>query len=60
MECRRSPRSRCAPPHIERGWVANLRNLKASVPTLRMVVHHTPDEGRQSVGMEFFRQRYLD
>jgi hypothetical protein len=27
--------------------------------TLLVVEHYTPDHGRQGVGMEFFRQSYL-
>ncbi|MDE3076686.1 MAG: hypothetical protein KGJ86_14805 [Chloroflexota bacterium] len=50
---------RCAPAPNKRSWFAKLAHHKATTPTLHLVEHYTPEEGRQSVGMEFFRQRYL-
>ena len=49
----------CAPGPSERGWLAKLRHRRAPDPVLHTIEHYTSEDGRQGVGMEFFRQRYL-
>jgi len=51
----------CAPVPSKRSWFAKLahRQTQTTDPTLLVLEHYTPDHGRQGVGMEFFRRRYL-
>jgi len=51
--------SQCAPPARKRGWFAKLAKRSTAPTALRVVEHYTDEEGRQGVGAEFFRQRYL-
>lgn len=43
----------------KRGWRTKFGHRQAPTPTLLIVEHYTPEEGRQGVGMDYFRQRYL-
>ena len=52
--------SRCAPAPSQRGWFTMLSGRPANIPTLRTLELYSPEEGRQSVGTEFFCRRYLD
>ena len=43
----------------KRGWRTQFGRGQATTPTLLVVEHYTPEEGRQGVGLDYFRQRYL-
>ena len=50
----------CTVAHAsKRGWRTQLGRRQATTSTLLVVEHYTPEEGRQGVGMDYFRQRYL-
>ena len=49
----------CAPAPGKRKWFARLAQRQAQNPILRVIEHYTPEDGRQGVGVELFRQRYL-
>ena len=49
----------CAPVPSKHGWFAKLAHRTTTNLTPSVVEHYTPEEGRQGVGMEFFRRRYL-
>jgi hypothetical protein len=49
----------CAPVATKRSWFSRLAHRQTAVPALRVIEHYTPEEGRQGVGAEFFRRRYL-
>ena len=51
--------SSCAPAPTSRSWLAKLAHHQAAIPTVQVVEHYTPEDGRQAVGAEYFRQRYL-
>jgi len=51
--------SRCAPAPGKRSWFARLAHRRAADPALLVIEHYTPEHGRQGVGMEYFRRRYL-
>ena len=50
--------SQCAPIARKRWW-SKLVNRPTTPTALRVIEHYTDEEGRQDVGVEFFRQRYL-
>ena len=51
--------SRCAPAPTKRSWFAKLARNQTINPTLHVIEHCTPEDGRQGIGIEFFRRRYL-
>lgn len=51
--------SHCAPLPGKRSWLSKLAHPHPKTPTLSTVEHYTAEAGRQGVGVEFFRKRYL-
>jgi len=51
--------SQCAPVPSKRSWFSKLGNRQAKPPVLHVIEHYTPEDGRQGIGVEFFRQQYL-
>jgi hypothetical protein len=51
--------SQCAPVAKKGHWYSNLANKQKTATHLHVIEHYTHDEGRQAVGVEFFRQQYL-
>jgi hypothetical protein len=51
--------SQCMPVARKRNWFSNQAKRPTTPTALRVIEHYTDQEGRQGVGAEFFRQRYL-
>lgn len=51
--------SQCAPAARKRSWFSSLGRRRTTPTALRVIEHYTDEEGRQGVGVEFFRQHYL-
>ncbi len=49
----------CAPAPSRRNWLSRLGHKTSPDAVLNVVEHYTPENGCQGVGVDFFRQRYL-
>jgi hypothetical protein len=50
----------CTPPPGKRRWFWKPNGGRPTRATVRVIEHYTAEDGRQGVGAEFFRKRYLD
>jgi hypothetical protein len=49
----------CAPAPSKRSWLSRLGHKKSPNAVMNVVEHYTPEDGCQGVGVEYFRQHYL-